>query len=102
MLGKFGDMMSKLKEAKKIADEIKLKLDNTLINIDAAGGDIQIEITGSRKIKSISIATSLQHGDKQQLEQLLIKAINLAIEKADKTNEEEMKKVAGGLLPGLL
>src|SRR4051812_21722302 len=101
MFGKVGDMMSKLKEAKRIADEIKEKLDNTILSVDAAGGDIKIEITGTRKIKSITIAPSLQHSDKQQLEEQLIKAINLAIEKADKTNEEEMKKVAGGLMPGL-
>jgi len=101
MLGKFGDMMGKLKEAKKIADEIKQKLDNTILNIEAAGGDIKIEITGSRKIKSIIISPSLQHGDKHQLEEQLLKAINQAIEKADKTNEEEMKKVAGGLMPGM-
>ena len=93
--------MSKLKEAKRIADEIKLKLDNTLLTVEAAGGDIKIEITGTRKIKNILIAPALQHGDTRQLEELLQKAINLAIEKADKVNEEEMKKVAGGMMPGL-
>jgi DNA-binding YbaB/EbfC family protein len=102
MFGKAGEMMAKLKEAKRIADEVKVKLDNTIINAEAAGGDIKIVITGSRKIKSVSIAPSLQHGDKQQLEEQLLKAMNLAIEKADKTNEEEMKKAAGGLMPGLL
>jgi nucleoid-associated protein EbfC len=102
MLGKFGDMMGKLQEAKKIAGEIKNKLENTLLTAEAAGGDIQIEITGTRKITRVTIAPALQHGDKPLLEEQLKKAINLAIEKADKINEEEMKKVAGGLLPGML
>jgi DNA-binding protein YbaB len=102
MFGKMGDMMGKLKEAKRIADEVKEKLENTLIIIDSAGGDIKIEITGTRKIKNIIVAPALQHGDTKELEKQLIKAMNLAIEKADKTNEEEMKKVAGGLMPGLL
>lgn len=102
MLGKFGDMMGKLQEAKKIANEIKTKLENTLLTAEAAGGDIKIEITGTRKVMRVIIAPALQHGDKQFLEEQLLKAMNLAIEKADKVNEEEMKKVAGGLLPGML
>ncbi len=101
MFGKAGDMISKLKEAKRIADDIKEKLDNTILTIEGAGGDIKIEITGTRKVKSVSIAPALQHGDQKLLEEQLLKTMNLAIERADKINEEEMKKVAGGLMPGL-
>lgn len=102
MFGKMGDMMSKLKEAKRIAEEVKHKLENTLLNVEAAGGDIKIEITGTRILKSISVSPALQHGDTKELESQLLKAVNSAIEKADKINEEEMKKVAGGLMPGLM
>lgn len=101
MLGKFGDMMSKLKEAKKIADEIKTRLDNTLLSAESAGGDIKVEVTGTRKITRIFISASVQHGDKIFLEEQLQKAVNLAIEKADKLNEDEMKKAAGGMMPGM-
>jgi nucleoid-associated protein EbfC len=101
MFGKMGDMMSKLQEAKKLAEEIKLRLDNTTLQEEAAGGDIKIEITGNRRIKSISIAPALQHGDKKMLEEQLLSALNRAIETADKVNAEEMKKAAGGLMPGL-
>ena len=101
MLGKFGDMMGKRQEMKQKADEIKLKLDNTLIKIDGAGGDIKIEITGNKKIESLTIASGLQHGDKEELEEQLTVTLNKAIEAADKLNEQEMKKAAGGMLPGL-
>ena len=59
MLGKFGDMMSKLQEMKQKAEEIKLKLDDTIINVEGAGGDIKIAITGNREIKSLTIAPAL-------------------------------------------
>ena len=97
MFGKMGDMMSKLKEAKRIADEIKIKLDNTILTADAAGGDIKIEITGNRKILSVQIAPALQHGDKTELEKQLLAAFNSAMQKAEKLHEEEMKSAAGGL-----
>ena len=101
MLGKFGDMMGKLQEMKQKADEIKLKLDDTIIKTEGAGGDIVIEITGNKKIKSLNIASALQHGDKEELEEQLTVTLNKAIEAADKLNEQEMKKAAGGMLPGM-
>lgn len=101
MFGKLGDMMGKLQEMKQKAEEIKFKMDHTIINVEGAGGDIKIEITGNRHIKSLEIASALQHGDKQELEEQLITALNKAIEKADKANEEEMKNAAGGILPGM-
>lgn len=101
MFGKFGDMMGKLQEMKQRADEVKAVLDASVISIEGAGGDIKIEITGNRKIKNLQIAPALQHGDKEELEEQLIVTLNKAIEAADRMNEEEMKKAAGGLLPGL-
>ena len=95
-------MMGKLQEMKKVAEEIKTKLDNTLLSVEGAGGDIKIEITGNREIKSITIAPALQHGDKEELEEQLLVTINKALFKANEINENEMKKVAGSMLPGLM
>jgi DNA-binding YbaB/EbfC family protein len=101
MFGKLGDMMGKLQEMKQKADEIKLKLDNTIIDVEGAGGDIKISITGNREIKSLSISPALQHGDKDELEEQLTVALNKALIKANELNENEMKKAASGMLPGM-
>jgi DNA-binding YbaB/EbfC family protein len=101
MFGKMGDMMGKLQEMKKKADEIKSKLDETVIRSESSSGEIQIEISGNRQLKKIKIAAALQHGDSQLLEQHLVAAINKAIAEADQLNEQEMKKAATGMLPGL-
>lgn len=101
MLGKFGDMMGKLQEMKQKADEIKLKLDSTVINVEGAGGDIKIAITGNREIKSLTISAALQHGDKEELEEQLTVTLNKALLKANELNENEMKSVASGMLPGM-
>lgn len=100
MFGKLGDMMGKLQEMKQKAEEAKELLDNTVLKAEGAGGDIKIEITGNRRIKRLEIAAALQHGDKEELQEQLLVTLNRAIELADKKNEEEMKKAAGGLLPG--
>ena len=101
MFGKLGDMMGKLQEMKQRADEIKGQLDTIVLKTEGAGGDIKIAITGNRQIQSIEIASGLQHGDKQELEEQLLVTLNKAIDAANKVNDEEMKKAASGLLPGL-
>lgn len=92
--------MGKLQEMKQKAEEVKSKLETTTLDIEAAGGDIRITVTGGRRIRSLAIAPSLQHGDKNELEEQLTVALNRAMESADRLNEEEMKKAAGGFLPG--
>jgi DNA-binding YbaB/EbfC family protein len=101
MFGKIGDMMGKLQEMKQRAEEIKNKLNDTVIKSEGEGGDIKIEISGNRELKSLSISEALQHGDKQELERQLLVSINRAIQEADRVNESEMKKAASGLLPGI-
>jgi DNA-binding YbaB/EbfC family protein len=100
MFGKLGDMMGKLQEMKQKAEEIKTKLSETKLTVEGAGGDIKIVITGDRKIKDLSVTAALQHGDKAELEKQLLATINKALAEVEKINEEEMKKAAGGLLPG--
>ena len=101
MFGKMGDMMGKLQEMKQRADEAKATLDAAVIKTEGAGGDIKIEINGNRRLKSLYIAPALQHSGKEELEEQLLVTLNKAIEAADRMNEAEMKKAAGGLLPGL-
>ena len=101
MFGKLGDMMGKLQEMKQKAEEVKARLAEKSVKVEGAGGDIKIEISGDRKIKNLGIAASLQHGDKNELEEQLLVTINKAIAEADKINEDEMKKAASGLIPGI-
>lgn len=101
MFGKLGDMMGKLQEMKAKTDEINEKLKYTNFNIEGAGGDIKITINGLREIKELKIADALQHSNNEELTELLIVTLNKAIAKAHNTYEEEMKKVAGAMLPGM-
>ena len=101
MFEKFGEMMGKLQEMKQKADDIKIKLDDIIINVEGAGGDIKIAITGNREIKSLTIAPGLQHGNTEELEEQLTVTLNKALFKANETNENEMKQVAGGMLKGM-
>jgi nucleoid-associated protein EbfC len=97
----FGNnMMEKLQEMQKQAEVSKQRLDKISVIGEAENGKIKIEITGNRKVKSVSIDGSLLN-DKEQLEDILLVAMNRAIEQADKVNEAEMRSTAMNFLPNM-
>lgn len=101
MFGKLGDMMGKLQEMKQKAEEIKAALSQKTISVEGAGGDIQLVMSGDRQVKTLTISPALQHGDKEELEEQLTVTINKALSQVEKLNEDEMKKAATGLIPGM-
>lgn len=96
-----GNMMKKLQEMQLKVEETKARLDTILVEGEAGGSKVKVIITGNREIKQINIANDLASYEKEELEDLLILAINNAIKNAEQVNESEMKAVAGGMLPGM-
>jgi DNA-binding YbaB/EbfC family protein len=97
----FGNnMMEKLQEMQKQAEESKQRLDKISVIGEAENGKVQIEITGNRKVKSIRVDATLVN-DKEQLEDVLLVAMNRAIEQADKVNEAEMRSAAMNFMPNM-
>ena len=98
MFGK--GMMEKLQAMKQETESIKRRLDTIFVKGEAENGKIKVEISGNRKIKTISVDDSLMN-DKEELEELLIIATNRAIEQADHVNEMEMGKAAINFMPNM-
>ncbi len=99
MFGKFGDMLGKLAEVKQKIEEIKAKMETTNLDVTGASGDIKITINGNRKIQKLEISQALQSASKEELQQQLLETFNKAVAEADKLSGDEMKKVAGGMIP---
>ncbi|OQP62217.1 YbaB/EbfC family nucleoid-associated protein [Niastella populi] len=98
----FGDLFSKLQEAQQKMQEGKQKLGDVIIEGEAGNGAVKVSVTGTREIKTIAIDSQLMTADrKEELEDLLITALNRALKNAEQAWDEEMKDVAGGMLGGL-
>ncbi len=94
------DMFNKLREAQKLMDESKARLENIYVEADAENGKVIVTANGNKKIKQISINEVLiKEGDKEKIEELVVLAVNKAIEKADKIFESEMKGMTKGIFP---
>jgi DNA-binding YbaB/EbfC family protein len=95
-------MFDKLMQAQQKAGEVKKRLDAITVTGTAEGGKITITANANKVIESVVIDDSLlKESDKEQLEELLVIAINKAMEQADNVSQSEMaamtKEMFGGL-----
>ena len=97
-----GDLLKKMQEAKKEVEAAKKRLEEVYIEEESDDNIIRVVVTGNKRIAEIHIDTDfLARADKSLIEDMTIININKALDKADKIYEEEMKKAAKGLLPGI-
>jgi len=84
-------MFDKLMQAQQQAGEIKKRLDNITVTGTAEGGKITVTANANKVVQSVVIDEELfKEGDKEQLEELLLIAINKAMEQADNVSQAEM------------
>ncbi|MFC1569226.1 YbaB/EbfC family nucleoid-associated protein [bacterium] len=92
-------------QAQKIQEEvekIQSELENMTVDGSAGGGIVTVTVTGKRKILKISIDPEVVDSeDIEMLEDLIVAATNQALEKSQELEQEQMKKVAGGMLGNL-
>lgn len=95
------EMFQKLEELKKIADESKSKLDAIIVEGESGGNLVVITLNGNREFKSIKINTDHKLISPEDLEDLITVSFQRAMEKANKINEDEVRKSSQFLFPGL-
>lgn len=84
-------MFDKLFEAQQKAGEVKQRLDGINVTGEAEGGKITVTANGNKVLQSIAIDEAfLKEADKEELEELLVLAVNKALEQAENVNQAEM------------
>ncbi len=92
----FDKLMSQMQEQ---AEEIKKKLDSTIIEAEAENGFVKVKVTANKKILSVEISDEIVN-DKEVIEDLLIVAVNKALYKAEEITQKETGNMAKDILPG--
>lgn len=93
-------MFGKLNEAKEKAEQIKQKLE--LITVEGSAEGIKVIANGNKKVTSINIDPALLKAEnKEQVEELLVIAIERALEQAENVSAAEMRSLMGSMMPGL-
>jgi len=96
-------MLKQAQELKSKLDKAQKELSNTVIEAEAGKGAVKITIDGQQKILSIKISPEAMNPEKpEDLEKLIMKAINDASDKSQKLAAKQLKGLTGGLkIPGL-
>jgi nucleoid-associated protein EbfC len=95
-------MFDKIMQAQQMAGEVKKKLDTIMVSGTAEGGKIKITANGNKVVQAITIDDSfLKETDKEELEELLVTAINKAMEQADNVSQSQMQAMTKEMLGGL-
>ena len=101
--GAGGGMMQQIQKLQEEMVKTQEALGNETVEATAGGGAITIVITGHLEVRSITINPEVvDPEDVEMLQDLVLAAVNEAIEKAQALAAERMGKLTGGLnLPGL-
>ncbi|MGZ3754827.1 MAG: YbaB/EbfC family nucleoid-associated protein [Mucilaginibacter sp.] len=95
-------MFDKLMEAQQKAGEVKKRLDAISVSGSVEGGKITVTANANKVVQSVSIDQEfLKNADHEELEDLLVTAINKAMQQADNISQSEMAAMTKSMLGGL-
>lgn len=105
--GKQARMMREFQKMQEDMAAAQEALETETIDVTAGGGAITITITGHQRIQAINIDPDLVDPEDEDwmedLQDLLLAAVNTAIEKSQAMASERMESITGnigGMLPG--
>lgn len=95
MMGKVKEMQARMKEAQD-------NLEKITASGEAGAGMVKATVNGKKKIMVVEIDPAiLNQNDKVLVQDLVVAAINKAMEEAEVKAKEELKKSTEGLLPNI-
>jgi len=98
-----GGMQGMMKQVQKMQAEmerVQNELENKTVTEESGGGMVKATANGKKGIVSIEIDNEIiESGDKEMIEDLVVAAVNKALDAAGRMAEEEMANVTKGMIP---
>ncbi len=100
---KMNDLMKQAQQMQKRMLEIREELANRTVESTVGGGMVTAVVNGQQEVVSLQIKPEVVDSeDTEMLEDLVVAAINEALEQSQELMSAEMSKLTGGLkIPGL-
>ncbi|MCK6617671.1 MAG: YbaB/EbfC family nucleoid-associated protein [Cyclobacteriaceae bacterium] len=95
-------MMGKMKEVQARLKEAQDNLVNIRANGESGGGMVKATVNGKKQLIALDVdASLLKAEDKIIIQDLIVAAVNKAMEEADMLAKESLRKSTEGLLPNI-
>ena len=105
MPGNMANLMKQAQKMQKQMEEATKELQEKEVTSSAGGGVVEVTVSGNREVTKVKIdPEAVDPDDVEMLEDLLVAAVNEALEKVDAETTSAMSKFTGGMgggMPGL-
>ena len=93
-----GDLMKQAQKMQQDMMKLQEELENRTYTAAAGGGVVTAEVSGKRELLKLTIdPEAVDPEDVEMLQDLIVAAVNSALRDAEKTSNESMSKLTGGL-----
>ena len=100
--GGMSGIYKKAQEMQKKMADIQSEINSMEVEGSSGGDMVKAIVSGQKKILSLNLNPDILNEDKEMLEDLILVAINQAIEKVDSISKDKMSPLTGGMnVPGL-
>lgn len=93
----FGDMMKQIQQAGEKMQDVQKQLEKIVASGEAGGGMVKVSVSGKQKVLSLTIDPDIMD-DVEMVQDLVVAAVNNALDEAARLAQEEISKVTGGMM----
>jgi DNA-binding YbaB/EbfC family protein len=96
--GAAGGMMAQLQAMQAQMEQVQAQLALDTVSSSVGGGMVKVVMTGDQKCQSVEINPEiLEDADAEMLQDLILSAVNQALDKSRELQAEKMGPLTGGL-----
>jgi DNA-binding YbaB/EbfC family protein len=92
-----GDLMKQAQQMQERVQKLQEEVAKTEVTGESGAGLVKITMTGRHDVRKVNIDSSLLGEDKDVLEDLIAAAMNDAVRRAEKNQQDKMSELTAGI-----